>query len=61
MEFERLWNDLNKTKITKYYLISVFAITFCITYLKAINAFYYLCLSFEYVFEYYNVSAIINK
>lgn len=55
MEFERLWNDLNKTKITKYYLLSVFAVTFCITYLKPLNAFYYLCLSFDYVFQYFHV------
>jgi len=56
MEFERYWNELNKTKITKYYLLTVLAVTFSITYIKPLNAFYYLCLTFEYVFHNFQVN-----
>ena len=55
MEFERIWKDLDKVKITKYYLLTVIAVTFSITYIKPLNAFYHLCLSFEYVFDYFHV------
>jgi len=51
MEFEQFWRQFDKTKFTKYYLLSVFAVTFAITYIKPLNAFYYLCLSFEHIIE----------
>jgi len=60
MEFERFWNDFNKTKITKYYLLSVLAVTFCITYIKPLNAFYYLCLSFDHVQHYFQVNNFLK-
>lgn len=55
MEFEQLWRNLDRTKITKYYLLTIFAVTFCVSYIKPINAFYHLCLSFELITQNFEV------
>jgi hypothetical protein len=55
MEFERIWNNLDRTKITKYYLLTIFSVTCCISYIKPINTFYHLCLSHELIIQNFQV------
>ena len=58
MEFEQMWRNMDRTKITKYYLLTIFSVTLCISYIKPINATSHLCLSFELITQNFEVKKI---
>jgi hypothetical protein len=49
MEFQQWYNSL--PKVTRVYLIAVFATTLSITYFKFLNVFYYFYLDYDKILE----------
>jgi Derlin-2/3 len=59
MDFNQWYHSL--PKFTRTYLVSVFIVTFCVTYVKSLPVFYYFALSFEMAFSHFQIWRLITN